>query len=580
MAWYNLVLTAWKIGWLISPLLLIAGFAIQSALSFIGVISPFFLQMALDKFSDKAIGPTFTDFLLPVIAYGMSKFVSRVIDEIASKITWYPVDRMVDTLDIAAIDKALSMPISWMRDRGSDKVMKIFDRSYHVTEMISLFTNDHYSEFLRFSSSLLMAISILPRLWIVLVAPLIPYAALVTWFSWRQDKAWDASDEVDLDIDETFDVISNARDIKLFGAERSQILRRSLLSQYRTKLNQKADWLGSFNRVGQSLIKGVACIALMLVCFDALSEGVITVGQLGLLISLQETLFAPLNQIYYMVTSTQTALRKVKPFFALLREIDPLGDRPNATDLPVLTDKFSFKNVSFSYLASQPTPTLSNISFDVPKGSTLAVVGPSGAGKSTLSSLILRFADPSSGSVQWDGIDLRDSTRNSLRKLALLVPQDISLMNRTVRENIAFGVESTPLEDVIAAAKAANAHEFIEKLEHGYQTMVGERGVILSGGQRQRVALARVILRRPSVLVLDEATSHLDSENERLIQDAIENLDSTTKIIIAHRLSTVIRADNILVMDQGQIVGMGKHKDLIGSCPLYKRLYELQYTED
>jgi ABC-type multidrug transport system fused ATPase/permease subunit len=148
-------------------------------------------------------------------------------------------------------------------------------------------------------------------------------------------------------------------------------------------------------------------------------------------------------------------------------------------------------------------------------------------------------------------------------------------MNRTVRENIAFGIESTPLEDVISAAKAANAHDFIEKLENGYQTMVGERGVILSGGQRQRVALARVILRRPSVLVLDEATSHLDSENERLIQDAIENLESTTKIIIAHRLSTVIRADNIIVMDEGKIVGMGKHRDLVESCPLYKHLYEL-----
>jgi ATP-binding cassette, subfamily B, bacterial MsbA len=153
-------------------------------------------------------------------------------------------------------------------------------------------------------------------------------------------------------------------------------------------------------------------------------------------------------------------------------------------------------------------------------------------------------------------------------------------MNRTVRENIAFGIESTPLEDVISAAKAANAHDFIEKLENGYQTMVGERGVILSGGQRQRVALARVILRRPSVLVLDEATSHLDSENERLIQDAIENLESTTKIIIAHRLSSVIRADNIIVMDEGKIVGMGKHRDLVESCPLYKHLYELQFNED
>jgi ABC-type multidrug transport system fused ATPase/permease subunit len=263
----------------------------------------------------------------------------------------------------------------------------------------------------------------LPRLWIVLLAPLVPYAAFVTWFNKRLDKAWDATDEVDLDVDETFDVVSNARDIKLFGAEKSQILRRSLLSQYRTKLTQSADWLSSFNRAGQALIKGGSCIALMLVCFDALSEGAITVGQLGLLISLQETLFAPLNQIYYIFESTQTALRKVKPFFGLLREIDPLSDRPEALDLPVLADKLSFKNVSYSYLTSQPTPTLNNLSFDVPRGSTLAVVGPSGAGKSTLSSLVLRFADPTSGSILWDGIDLRDSTRNSLRKLALLVPQ-------------------------------------------------------------------------------------------------------------------------------------------------------------
>lgn len=239
-------------------------------------------------------------------------------------------------------------------------------------------------------------------------------------------------------------------------------------------------------------------------------------------------------------------------------------------------DAIRFEHVCFSY-DNGSKQILKDINLTIPKGKNIAIVGASGAGKSTLVDLIPRFYDPDSGSISIDGVDLRDALTRDIRALMGNVNQEPILFNDTIFNNIAFGVENATREQVEAAAKIANAHEFIIEKEHGYQTCIGDRGTLLSGGQRQRISIARAILKNPPILILDEATASLDTESERLVQDAIDKLmDNRTTISIAHRLSTVRKADEIIVMHEGQIVERGRHEELIAKKGYYKKLYEMQ----
>lgn len=265
------------------------------------------------------------------------------------------------------------------------------------------------------------------------------------------------------------------------------------------------------------------------------------------------------------------------------RVFEILDMEPNIKNVrqPVLLTEFAssieFRNVSFVY--DKGDIVLDNINFTIRKGEVVAIVGPSGSGKSTLVDLVPRFYDPASGSITIDGTDLRLVELKSLRDMIGIVTQETILFNDSVRNNIAYGLDDCPLEKIIDAAKAANAHNFIMDMPAGYESVIGERGVKISGGERQRLALARAILKNPPVLILDEATSALDTESEILVQEAIERLMSgRTSIVIAHRLSTVQHADRIIVLEGGRIVEFGKHKDLLNNARgLYKKLYDLQF---
>ncbi len=263
-----------------------------------------------------------------------------------------------------------------------------------------------------------------------------------------------------------------------------------------------------------------------------------------------------------------------------LMEVQPtIAEAPDARDLDVSGGTIDFEGVRFSY--DGDTPALDGVNVQVPGGKTVALVGPSGAGKSTIMNLILRFYDVTDGAVRIDGTDIRQVTLASLRAQIALVSQEISLFDDTIRANIAYGRPGAGEDEIITAAKHAAAHAFIEDLPQGYDTMVGEMGVKLSGGQRQRIAIARAMLKNAPILLLDEATSALDTESERQVQRALDVLKKgRTTLVIAHRLSTVVGADLIFVLDRGQVIEHGHHLDLRAAGGLSARLYELQFAGD
>ena len=260
---------------------------------------------------------------------------------------------------------------------------------------------------------------------------------------------------------------------------------------------------------------------------------------------------------------------------AILNSESTVKEKADAKLTDGFNDSITFEHVDFAY--SPDRKILDDISLTVKKGSTVAIVGESGAGKSTLVDLIPRFYDATGGCIRIDGTDIRDLKIHSLRSLMGNVNQEPILFNDTIFNNIAFGVENATMEEVVAAAKIANAHEFIMEKEEGYDTNIGDRGMKLSGGQRQRLSIARAILKNPPILILDEATASLDTESERLVQEALDRLMSTrTTIAIAHRLSTIKNSDEIIVMHEGKIVERGKHEELLELKGYYKKLTDMQ----
>lgn len=297
-------------------------------------------------------------------------------------------------------------------------------------------------------------------------------------------------------------------------------------------------------------------------------------GQFIAYIAIFSQLMRPARAISDSFSNIHSGLAAGERVLALIDEKPLINDAPNATDIKEFNEGIHFNNVSFSYPGRD---VLKSINLTVPKGKTVALVGPSGGGKSTLMDLIPRFMEPQSGEILIDDHNIQDVTMNSLRSLMGVVNQESILFNDSIYNNIAFGKANVTQEQVEAAARIANAHNFIMETENGYNTNIGDRGTKLSGGQRQRICIARAVLNNPPIMLLDEATSALDTESEKLVQEALNNLmKNRTSLIIAHRLSTIQNADNIIVLESGEIVEQGTHQQLIAQNGLYKRLIDMQ----
>ena len=291
-------------------------------------------------------------------------------------------------------------------------------------------------------------------------------------------------------------------------------------------------------------------------------------------------MLAPIKTLGTVNITIQNSLAAAERVFKVIDSKPDINDKPDAKEIESFSEEIRFDNVSFDY-GEESAPVLKKISFSISKGSVVALVGSSGAGKSTIADLIPRFYDTTSGSLKIDGEDIREYKLSNLRKMMGIVSQEVILFNDTVKNNISYGQPETKESDIISAAKSANAMEFIDSLPEGLDTVIGERGIKLSGGQKQRLSIARAIIKNPPVLILDEATSSLDSESEKLVQQAIEQLmKDRTVLIIAHRLSTVRNADEIVVLEKGQVVEMGNHETLIKKGQTYHKLYTNQFENN
>jgi subfamily B ATP-binding cassette protein MsbA len=321
----------------------------------------------------------------------------------------------------------------------------------------------------------------------------------------------------------------------------------------------------------------IICVAIILwIAGKSIISGELSTGMMTAFMAAIFSMMKPIKKLSNVYGINQQALAASDRIFDLLDTPVSIQEKPGAVSLTGFNKAIDIRNISFSY---DTEPVLRGVDLTIRKGDIVALVGPSGAGKSTLANLIPRFYDPTSGSVTIDGTDLRDVSIRSLREKIGLVTQETFLFNDTIRNNITYGHEEADEDQLRAVARAANIENFINALPEGYNTVTGERGVRISGGQRQRFAIARAIYKNPPILIFDEATSQLDTENEKLVQDAINNLmQGRTVIVIAHRLSTITHADKIVVMQDGRIVDTGTHEQLLETSALYTKLYKMQFT--
>jgi len=374
------------------------------------------------------------------------------------------------------------------------------------------------------------------------------------------------------------DSLINYETVKYFNNEEYEALRYDESMQRWESAAVKSHTSLSLLNIGQSAIIAVGVTLIMWRAVLGVVDHTMTIGDLVLVNAFMIQLYIPLNFLGVIYREIKQALADMERMFRLIEEHAEVKDAPGAGLLRVTDGEVRFEHVDFSYEPNRQI--LFDVSFTIPAGRTIAVVGPSGSGKSTLARLLYRFYDVSSGRITVDGQDLRAVQQASLRAAIGIVPQDTVLFNDSIEYNIAYGRPGATHEEIVAAARLAQIHDFVASLPEGYDTPVGERGLKLSGGEKQRVAIARAILKNPRILIFDEATSALDSKSEKLIQAELAQISADrTTLTIAHRLSTIIDADQILVLERGRIVERGRHAELLARAGAYARMWALQLRE-
>lgn len=474
----------------------------------------------------------------------------------------------LQTLSLPYFETAQTGDLSYRLTEEVDRVGEVINKLFHdatpcVLQLIVVFG---YMVYLNWQLTLASLV----------VAPLM--GVLISWFGDRMMVYSRRSQNLISDLSALLtEVFSGIRLVRAFAAEDYEIERFRQAAEQNRQAKYATAWLKAVQFPVVGFLQLLSVLLLLLLGGWQISVGNLTGEQFGSYVIAALMLIDPIAHLTDNFNEFKQGQASVDRVMELLEIRPEVTEAPEAIELPSVTGKVEYANVSFAYQPDQPV--LQQLNLLAHPGEAIALVGASGAGKTTLVNLLPRFYDPQQGQVLIDGIDIRRVSLRSLRRQIGIVPQETVLFSGTIAQNIAFGQRQFDLAAVEAAAKIANADQFIRQFSQGYQTWVGERGANLSGGQRQRIAIARAVLLNPRILILDEATSALDSESEALVQQALERLmQNRTVFIIAHRLATVRRADRILVLEQGQIVESGTHSELLAQGDRYARFYAQQFT--
>ncbi len=541
---------------------------------------PLVLKEIIDTLDQPKALAVLPVFLL--IAYGVLRFCSTVFGELRDAVFAKVTQRAIRRVAIQVFSHLHSLSLRFHLARQTGGVSRDIERgSRGISFLLNFMLFNILPTLLEIGLVMLILISRYD-IWffVITLITLLAYIALTLIVTeWRMIFRRTMNDMDSKANTRAIDSLLNYETVKYFGNEAWETRRYDEhLQQWEKAAVRNQTSLAMLN-TGQSAIIAIGITLLMLLAADRVVTGEMSLGDLVLVNAFLLQLYMPLHFLGFVYREIKHSLADMEKMFNLLDENQEIKDQSTAIKLMADSATVTFENVNFSYEANRQI--LFNVSFSIPAGNIVAVVGHSGSGKSTLARLLFRFYDVTDGKIIINDHDIREVTQESLRALIGIVPQDTVLFNESIYYNIAYGQPDAMHEAILAAAKSAHVHDFIESLPEKYQTQVGERGLKLSGGEKQRIAIARAILKKPTILIFDEATSALDSKTEKNIQRELKQLakDRTT-LVIAHRLSTIIDADRILVMDKGRIVEQGSHQQLLALNGIYAHMWEIQKQEE